>query len=483
MSAHAKKRKVDDECRVFNKTDCQVAVFKDYNLNRHYTTKHGDKYRNLSDEEHTREADALMVKLQTQQGLFTKLHTPRDAAVRTSFVISHKIARNVKAFSDGEFIKECLLDSVALICPEKKAAFENVSLSRRTVTRRVEAIAGNLELQLKNRAADFDCFSLALDESCDVRDTAQLLIFLRGITADFQITEELASMQSIKGTTAGNDLFTEVNACLDMLGLKWDKLAVNFIRARALNHRQFVALLEENESEHGDISYHSNIRWLSLGKVLKSVWDLRDQIQNFCGKKGHDIPELSDEDWVADLGFAVDVTALMNELNVKLQCKGLFVHEMYSAVTAFMRKLQLLSSQVKDNILTHLPTLKEATRSADHLHNVDNPPSDVQMELIDLQSDLLLVEHFRSVSLLDFYSSLKEENFPHLRRHAQRILVLFGSTYVCEQTFSVMKFNKSKHRSSITDEHLLAVLRIATSDIQPDFNALVQAQNRLDYSH
>ncbi|XP_038564407.1 general transcription factor II-I repeat domain-containing protein 2A-like [Micropterus salmoides] len=294
---------------------------------------------------------------------------------------------------------------------------------------------------------------------------------------------------------------------------------VNFIRGRALNHRQFVALLEENELEHGDISYHCTIRWLSLGKVLKSVWDLRDQIQDFCVKKGHDVPELSDEDWVTDLGFAVDVTALMNELNVKLQCKGLFVHEMYSAVKAFMRKLQLLSSQVKDNILTHLPTLKEATRSADHLHkystmlealhgefsrqfqdfktlesemhmvsspfncNVDNAPSDVQMELIDLQSDTLLAEHFKSVSLLDFYSSLKEENFPHLRRHAQRILVLFGSTYVCEQTFSVMKFNKSKHRSSITDDHLSAVLRIATSDIQPDFNALVQAQNRLDYSH
>lgn len=557
-------------------------MLKDYNLNRHYTTKHEEKYRNLTDEERAKESDALLAKLQTQQGLFTKLHTPRDAAVRTSYVISHKIARKSKAFSDGEFIKECLLDSVALICPEKKAAFENVSLSRRTVTRRVEDIAGNLELQLKNRADDFDCFSLALDESCDVRDTAQLLIFLRGITADFNVTEELAAMQSIKGTTTGNDLFTEVNACLDMLGLKWDKLVgvttdgcpnltgknvgllkrmqdkvteinpvqkltflhciihqevlcktvlkmnhvvdavtktVNFIRGRALNHRQFVALLEENELEHGDISYHCTVRWLSLGKVLKSVWDLRDQIQDFCVKKGHDVPELSDEDWVADLGFAVDVTALMNELNVKLQCKGLFVHEMYSAVKAFMRKLQLLSSQVKNNILTHLPKLKEATRSADHLHkystmlealhgefsrrfqdfktlesemhmvsspfncNVDNAPSDVQMELIDLQSDTLLAEHFRSVSLLDFYSSLKEENFPHLRRHAQRILVLFGSTYVCEQTFSVMKFNKSKHRSSITDDHLSAVLRIATSDIQPDFNALVQAQNRLDYSH
>jgi len=46
---------------------------------------------------------------------------------------------------------------------------------------------------------------------------------------------------------------------------------VNFIRAKGLNHRQFVALLEENETEPGDISYHCAVRWLSLGKVLKSV--------------------------------------------------------------------------------------------------------------------------------------------------------------------------------------------------------------------
>lgn len=83
------------------------------------------------------------------------------------------------------------------------------------------------------------------------------------------------------------------------------------------------------------------------------------EIQEYCVSKGNEIPQLSDSDWIADLGSAVDVTALMNELNVKLQCEGLLVHIMYSLVKAFVRKLQHLSSQMKDNILTHLPTLKK----------------------------------------------------------------------------------------------------------------------------
>lgn len=32
-------------------------------------------------------------------------------------------------------------------------------------------------------------------------------------------------MRSMKGMTTGSDLFTEVNACVDKLGLQWDKLA------------------------------------------------------------------------------------------------------------------------------------------------------------------------------------------------------------------------------------------------------------------
>lgn len=91
---------------------------------------------------------------------------------------------------------------------------ENVSLSRRTVTRRIEEIPDNLKLQLQKKADHFEFFFLSLGESGNVRDTAQLLLFIRGITKAL-ITEDLSSMQSMKGTAMGRVVY----------GQKWDNLA------------------------------------------------------------------------------------------------------------------------------------------------------------------------------------------------------------------------------------------------------------------
>ena len=45
------------------------------------------------------------------------------------------------------------------------------------------------------------------DESTDSTDIAQVAIFVRGINATFDITEELASLFSLKDTTTGENLF------------------------------------------------------------------------------------------------------------------------------------------------------------------------------------------------------------------------------------------------------------------------------------
>ena len=59
--------------------------------------------------------------------------------------------------------------------------------------------------------------------------------------------------------------------------------------------------------------------------------------------------------------------------------------------------------------------------------NVDYNPTDLQLELIDLQSDAVIGELFKTMSLMKFYASLDEQHFPKIRSHAQK---MFGSTYL-----------------------------------------------------
>lgn len=48
----------------------------------------------------------------------------------------------------------------------------------------------------------------------------------------------------------------------------------------------------------------------------------------------------------------------------------------------------------------------------------------------------------------EFHASLRAAKFPNIQKMAQRKLVLCGSTYVFEQTFSLMTTDKAPHRLS-----------------------------------
>lgn len=78
-----------------------------------------------------------------------------------------------------------------VMCPHKKQAFLSVSLSRNTVADRVWELANDLKTQLMNKGKDFVAYSLAVEESADVTDTAQLSIFIRGVDSSLGVTEEL----------------------------------------------------------------------------------------------------------------------------------------------------------------------------------------------------------------------------------------------------------------------------------------------------
>lgn len=84
--------------------------------------------------------------------MYQALHI--QGVVTVGFVISHRITKNITPFSDEEFIKECLVESVRLKCPENTKN-ENVALTRRTLTKHTEDTAGHLELQMKNKCDHF----------------------------------------------------------------------------------------------------------------------------------------------------------------------------------------------------------------------------------------------------------------------------------------------------------------------------------------
>jgi len=66
--------------------------------------------------------------------------------------------------------------TVKIICPEVAMRHKNVSLSRKTIVRRGDSISTNLAEQLGSKIKKFDYFSICLDESTDVVDTAQMLV-------------------------------------------------------------------------------------------------------------------------------------------------------------------------------------------------------------------------------------------------------------------------------------------------------------------
>ncbi|XP_051245978.1 uncharacterized protein LOC127357671 [Dicentrarchus labrax] len=56
-------------------------------------------------------------------------------------------------------------------------------------------------------------------------DSAQLLVFLRGVNEDFEVCQELAGLETLKGTTKGTDVFMAVQRVMDRNSLKWENLS------------------------------------------------------------------------------------------------------------------------------------------------------------------------------------------------------------------------------------------------------------------
>ncbi|XP_076041934.1 general transcription factor II-I repeat domain-containing protein 2-like [Oratosquilla oratoria] len=393
MSAtqRVKKRKMDLEHRTFNpewekyflikrfgQAQCliclkTVAVLKEYNVRRHWGTGHrSSNFASMSAAERKDAIVRLLGNLQKQTSLFRKQNAEAEKVTRASYEVSYILDRRMKPFAEGDFIKECLLAVVDSVCPEQCSAFESVGLSSHTVRRRIEGMSDNVHDSLKTRISNFVAFSLALNESTETKDTTQMAVFLRGVTADLQVCEEFLQLVPLRGTTTGQDICDAVLQCVDQHSLDLSRLVcvttdgapamvgekkgaasllvrhceaagytqpinmmhciihqeslcaksanlvdvmsvvvkvVNSILSRSLNHRQFQVLMDEVNVHYNDLLYFCEVRWLSRGAMLSRLCDLQQEIATFLRQKN--LPhadQFSDPQWLARLALLTDIT-------------------------------------------------------------------------------------------------------------------------------------------------------------------------------
>ena len=367
--ACSKKRKVDSENRSFkdewkdkyafippaksSKPICltcseSIAVVKSGNVKHHYETKHGNFEKNYpqNTETRTRKVNQLKLQYERSTNVLTNSMTLQERAVECSLKVAWILGRHKKPFSDAETVKECMLEVTETLFEGKqkddiKDKIKQIPLSDSTAMRRTAILAEDLTSQLDNAMQNASCISVAVDESTDATDSAQLLVFVRFYDiAQKGFCEDLLGVASLEARIRGEDIYEAMKMMLTERGLdlksvvsittdgapsmigrerglvgrlkedhpdlisyhciihqsilcasfggdyavimeKIMKLA-NFLRASSsLQHRLLRNFLSEVSGSYDDLLLHNNVRWLSKGKVLERFWSIRKEVQEF----------------------------------------------------------------------------------------------------------------------------------------------------------------------------------------------------------
>ena len=106
-----------------------------------------------------------------------------------SYKVAQLIAKDKRPFTDGNFVKKCMMAVAETVCSEKIKLFSGFSFSAQTITRRIRKISENVKYYQKDCCDDLKFFSIAIDESTDTTDTAQLAVFVSGVNGNFRAVE------------------------------------------------------------------------------------------------------------------------------------------------------------------------------------------------------------------------------------------------------------------------------------------------------
>ncbi|KAL1448445.1 hypothetical protein WDU94_012212 [Cyamophila willieti] len=282
-------------------------------------------------------------------------------------------------------------------------------------------MANNIEDTLMVRLSKSDMFAIQLDESTDISKKAIMLVFVRYLLEDQIFEDFLFSCELLQ--TRAEDIFTALNDFFNKHDITWTKCVglstdgaksmaghktglqarvkavapevkwthccihrealvaktlpeplqkilnevveiVNYIKTRPLQSRLFSLLCKEIGSEHEQLLIHTEVRWLSRGRILTRFVELRDELRVFLlDTKYADV--LTDFSWLCSTAYLADMFEHLNVLNLSLQGKNVDMFKVEDKISAMVKKCQLWAARIENESFTNFPNLKQFLESTE----------------------------------------------------------------------------------------------------------------------
>ena len=132
---------------------------------------------------------------------------------------------------------------------------------------------------------------------------------------------------------------------------------VNFIKTKPVKSRLFEQICTNRESQHRRLLLHTDVRWLSRGKVLTHVHELQQEIITFFEaiKQSHFCNLHRCEIWITRLQYLASIFKHLNILNSNMQGQEENILTSTDKIKAFQRKLQIWKRTAMEGSLEMFP--------------------------------------------------------------------------------------------------------------------------------
>ena len=432
-------------------------------------------------------------------------------------------------------------------------------------------------------------FTLQIDESTDCRGKSQLVGFVRYIDG-YNVEERIVFCYELEHRKTAHDITEAVRKFMEKHDIPWHKLGsvstdgattntgphtgvirrltayspnltdtscfihryvlcikkirgglahafntikevATFFKGNKQVARDFRRFCKEKNLPIDEIPYYTEVRWLSLGKLIARIYKYKADLVEFLTRNDENDQErnvdvlekkrllafqLTTPVFEAYLAFFTDVLPVMDKVTKDLQGKKRTVAEAEEKIRTFKGDVVFWRCGIRDKRLDDLPTLKEYLNNQTaearprilgavrkdilkYLTNVykllkDKFPTlhEVQYWMIDplnvvdtqLPSDPMFraaIDEMRaneSIEIyfkqarnpLDFWANARAL-YPNISSAAIKVLLPFVTTYRCEAAFSRLKLILSDRR---TRAHVEALLICGCIDYEPVWEDVVR---------